>query len=108
MSFGALRIINEDRVEPSTGFGLHTHREMEIFSYLVSGELEQYVCFPPTHDIEPADRVRLCFSKDSMGNIETLKRGDLQMTSAGTGISHSEYNRNDEHVRTTLYLRILK
>ncbi|KAG8999643.1 hypothetical protein FRB95_012680 [Tulasnella sp. JGI-2019a] len=73
--FGSLRVINEDRVEPSEGFGTHPHDEMEIFSYIVSGELEH---------------------KDSMGNLEILKRGDVQMTSAGTGIRHSEYNRNSE------------
>ncbi|KAF9461115.1 RmlC-like cupin domain-containing protein [Collybia nuda] len=67
--FGPLRVINEDRVAPRTGFGTHSHREFEIFSYVVSGELEH---------------------KDSMGNTEILKRGSLQMTSAGTGISHSE------------------
>ncbi|KAJ7780100.1 RmlC-like cupin domain-containing protein [Mycena maculata] len=67
--FGALRVINEDRVAPRTGFGTHSHREFEIFSYVVAGQLEH---------------------KDSMGNIEILKRGDLQLTSAGTGISHSE------------------
>ncbi|PPQ94614.1 hypothetical protein CVT25_011428 [Psilocybe cyanescens] len=67
--FGSLRVINEDRVAPRTGFGTHSHREFEIFSYVVSGELEH---------------------KDSMGNTEVLKRGDLQMTSTGTGISHSE------------------
>ncbi|KAK0440918.1 RmlC-like cupin domain-containing protein [Desarmillaria tabescens] len=67
--FGALRVINEDRVEAKTGFGTHSHREFEIFSYVVAGELEH---------------------KDSMGNTEILKRGDLQLTSAGTGISHSE------------------
>ncbi|OCH96370.1 pirin domain-containing protein [Obba rivulosa] len=68
-SFGCLRVINEDRVDPNTGFGTHGHREFEIFSYLVDGELEH---------------------QDSMGNLEVLKRGDLQMTSAGTGIRHSE------------------
>ncbi|KAG5653314.1 hypothetical protein H0H81_001185 [Sphagnurus paluster] len=67
--FGPLRVINEDRVAPRTGFGTHSHREFEIFSYVVSGELEH---------------------KDSMGNTEVLKRGALQLTSAGTGISHSE------------------
>ncbi|TFK66089.1 pirin domain-containing protein [Pluteus cervinus] len=68
-SYGPLRVINEDRVAPRTGFGTHSHREFEIFSYVVSGQLEH---------------------KDSMGNVEVLNRGDLQLTSAGTGISHSE------------------
>ncbi|KAF8527289.1 pirin domain-containing protein [Gautieria morchelliformis] len=68
-SWGHLRVLNEDRVDPGTGFGTHSHREFEIFSYVVSGELEH---------------------KDSMGNTEILKRGDLQLTSAGTGIKHSE------------------
>lgn len=67
--YGPLRVINEDRVAAHTGFGTHGHREFEIFSYVVSGELEH---------------------GDSMGNQEVLKRGDLQMTSAGTGIRHSE------------------
>lgn len=70
MQFGSLRVINEDRVQPGTGFGMHSHREFEIFSYIVSGELEHH---------------------DSMGNVEVLKRGDIQLTSAGSpGISHSE------------------
>ncbi|PPR03917.1 hypothetical protein CVT24_008102 [Panaeolus cyanescens] len=67
--FGPLRVLNEDRISPNTGFGTHSHREFEIFSYVVQGELEH---------------------KDSMGNTEILKRGHIQMTSAGTGISHSE------------------
>lgn len=67
--FGSLRVINEDRVSPNNGFGTHSHREFEIFSYVVNGELNH---------------------RDSMGNTEVLKRGDLQLTSAGTGISHSE------------------
>ncbi|KAJ7608972.1 RmlC-like cupin domain-containing protein [Roridomyces roridus] len=66
---GSLRVINEDRVSPRNGFGTHSHREFEIFSYVVSGQLEH---------------------KDSMGNVEILKRGDVQLTSAGTGIYHSE------------------
>ena len=77
--FGALRVINEDRVKPGEGFGTHSHREFEIFSYIISGEL--------TH-------------KDSMGNVESIKRGGIQFTTTGTGISHSEYNHhgaNDVH-----------
>ena len=73
--FGPLRVINEDRVEKGTGFGTHAHREFLIWSYIVSGELEH---------------------KDSMGNLEKLRRGEVQFTSAGTGIRHSEYNRNEE------------
>jgi len=76
-SFGCLRVINEDRVDPKTGFGTHAHREFEIFSYIVDGELEH---------------------RDSMGNVEVLKRGDLQMTSAGTGIQHSEYQHGAKQV----------
>jgi hypothetical protein len=69
-SYGPLRVINEDRVEAQKGFDTHFHREFEIFSYIVSGAVAH---------------------KDSMGNTEVLPRGSLQMTSAGTGISHSEY-----------------
>ncbi|KAG1738932.1 RmlC-like cupin domain-containing protein [Suillus paluster] len=68
-SFGSLRVLNEDRVAPRTGFGTHSHQEFEIFSYVISGALEH---------------------QDSMGNTEILSRGALQMTSTGTGISHSE------------------
>ena len=76
-SFGPLRVINEDRVEKGTGFGTHSHAEFLIWSYIVDGELEH---------------------KDSMGNIEKLRRGEVQFTSAGTGIRHSEYNRNNQEV----------
>jgi len=69
--FGCLRVLNEDRVQPTTGFGTHPHREYEIFSYIIDGELQH---------------------KDSMGNTEILHRGEIQFTSAGTGIQHSEYN----------------
>lgn len=73
--FGPLRVINEDRVEKGTGFGTHSHAEFLIWSYIVNGELEH---------------------KDSMGNLEKLRRGEVQFTSAGTGIKHSEYNRNKQ------------
>lgn len=71
--FGPLRVINEDRVERGTGFGAHSHAEFLIWSYIVNGELEH---------------------KDSMGNLENMRRGEVQFTSAGTGIRHSEYCRN--------------
>lgn len=83
--FGPLRVINEDRVEKGTGFGTHSHAEFLIWSYIVSGELEH---------------------KDSMGNLETLRRGEVQFTSAGTGIRHSEYNRNKTEVRAHLMDKI--
>ncbi|KAF8652576.1 hypothetical protein AX16_004329 [Volvariella volvacea WC 439] len=69
IQWGPLRIINEDRIDAYTGFGTHLHREFEIFTYIVSGQIEL---------------------KDSMNNVEILKRGDVQLTSAGTGTSHSE------------------
>jgi redox-sensitive bicupin YhaK (pirin superfamily) len=76
-NFHSLRVINEDRVMPTEGFGTHSHANFEIFSYIVKGEL--------TH-------------RDSMGNVETLKRGDVQFTSAGSGISHSEFNEHDKEM----------
>jgi hypothetical protein len=79
-------VINEDRVDPNEGFGTHPHREFEIFSYIVKGELEH---------------------RDSMGNLEIMKRGDLQMTSAGTGIRHSEYNRHTSKPVHFLQVRFL-
>ncbi|GAB7359078.1 hypothetical protein MBLNU230_g5150t1 [Neophaeotheca triangularis] len=74
-SFGPLRVINEDRVQRGEGFGKHPHKEFLIWSYIVNGELEH---------------------KDSMGNTEKLRRGEVQFTQAGTGVAHSEYNRNEE------------
>jgi quercetin 2,3-dioxygenase len=74
-SFGPLRVINEDRVRRGTGFGTHGHAEFLIFSYIVDGVLEH---------------------KDSLGNLENLKRGEVQFTSAGTGIRHSEFNRQKD------------
>ncbi len=71
INFGVLRVLNDDIVHPESGFDTHPHANMEIISYVVNGEI--------TH-------------KDSMGNSETLKRGEVQYLSAGDGIYHSEHN----------------
>lgn len=78
MNFGVLRVINDDLINPHTGFDTHPHKDMEIISYVVKGQL--------THG-------------DSMGNKSTLSRGQVQYMSAGTGVYHSEHNLGEEVTR---------
>jgi redox-sensitive bicupin YhaK (pirin superfamily) len=76
MSFGPLRVFNDDVVQPSSGFPMHSHREMEIITYVLEGELEH---------------------KDNTGAADRIGPGEVQRMSAGTGIRHSEYNPSTEH-----------